>query len=125
MKVDITNYRCVHRRLAGSQFTIFFENREDKQDVKTLQVDEVAGFLDDTDPSETYSVIRIDERGGSYNLDLSMRLSRPEIAQWKEAFIFRDPHCVDFALRVAGRQVTWRDFKKEDQWLRDLTEDDQ
>ena len=108
MKHSIHDLRVEHRVVLGNNAKIFLRSTKESKNLHVLELLEVAGYMDNTHKDDTISCIRIDKRGGSYILDLSMRLSRPEIREFSEVFIFRDVGCVDFVFRAVAKTVVFR-----------------
>jgi len=117
MKVDLEKYDLVSKISLGNDLRLIFKNRHDQNDMKVLQLNNVVGFMDLID-NKNLSCLRVDDPGGSYNIDISMRLKRPEIKDYKEAFLFTDSECINFNFRVAAKQVEFRDWRENEKWLK-------
>jgi hypothetical protein len=118
MKIEIANYKLSSRTFLGNTLKLIFRNTEIENDVKVLQINAVAGFFDFIIQESGFNCIRIDEGGGSYNQDLSMRLRNPELVHNKEVFIFTDNKCVNFCFRCSARDAVFRDWTEADKWLK-------
>lgn len=94
MKTDIDKYRIVSKIFVGTNLKLFFQNNYETADRKILELKEVVGFIENVEPEKPIKTLRLDKEGGSYNLDLSLRLQRPEINNFPEVFIFIDTTCV-------------------------------
>lgn len=90
MKIDLDNYEIIFKISLGSNLKIIFRNLIDTTDMKILELKEVAGFIDTTTSSKKIQTLRLDDEGGPYNLDLSLRLRCEEIKSFPEVFIFLD-----------------------------------
>jgi len=117
MKTDLDNYEIVSKIFLGTDLKIIFKNKIDITDKKVLELKEIVGFIDTTNRSNIIQTLRIDDGGGSYNFDLSLRLQRPEINDFPEVFIFVDKTCIDFTFRAAARSIEFRDWTEKDKWL--------
>jgi hypothetical protein len=117
MKVDLIKFDFVSKIFLGNNLRLVFQNRHDLGDKKLLELDNVAGFIDVVDNKQLIW-LRIDDNAGSYSLDLSIRLKRSEIKNFKEIFLFTDSECVNFSFRASAEQVTFRDWTENDKWLK-------
>jgi hypothetical protein len=117
MKVDICTYEIVSKILLGTNLKFVFKNLHDTTDQKILELKDVVGFIDNTHIEKTIKILRIDEEGGSYNLDLSLKLQKPEINNCPEVFIFSNTDCINFCFRAVARFIKFRDWNIKDKWL--------
>jgi hypothetical protein len=117
MKVELDKYEIVSKILLGASLKVIFKNVVDATDRKVLELKDVVGFIDSTDTKQPIKTLRLDEQGGSYNLDLSLRLQRQEIKVFPEVFIFIDTACVDFCFRSVAKSIEFRDWVEKDKWL--------
>jgi hypothetical protein len=117
MKVYLDNYEIVSRIFLGSDLKIVFKNVTGTTEDKVLELREVAGFIDTISKGQTVQTLRIDNEGGSYNLDLSLRLKRNEINSFQEVFLFTDKTCVNFCFRAVAKSIKFRDRTENDNWL--------
>ena len=117
MKVDLDNYELVSKIFLGSNLKIIFRNLNRTNDRKVLELKDVIGFIDTTAGSKAIQTLRLDDEGGPYNFDLSLRLQREEINNFPEVFLFTDKACVNFCFRAAAKSITFRDWTEKDKWL--------
>lgn len=117
MKFDIDNYDILTKILLGTNLKVVFKSRIDTSDKKVLELKDVAGFIDITNEQEQIKTLRLHEEGGSYNLDLSLRLQRPEVTNFPEVFIFFDKTCINFCFRAAARSIEFRNWTEDDKWF--------
>jgi hypothetical protein len=82
-----------------------------------LELRGVVGFIENTHAENPIKTLRLDEEGGSYNFDLSLRLQKPEIKNFPEVFIFVDTTCVNFCFRAVAEIINFRDWTTKDKWL--------
>jgi hypothetical protein len=118
MKIDVRNYKISGRVFFGDNLRLIFENKTAKESYRVLELKSVAGFFDHLSPTYDLVWIRFDEPGGVYNLDLSMRLQKPELENNREVFIFTDDNCVNFCFRCSASNAVFRDWTDKDKWLR-------
>ncbi|HEY4787988.1 MAG TPA: hypothetical protein VIH57_18165 [Bacteroidales bacterium] len=116
MKVDLEKYDLVSKISLGVDLRLIFKNQYDQNERKVLQLDNVAGFIDLIN-TKKLKWLRVDD-SGSYSFDLSMRLKRPEIKDYKEVFLFTDSECNNFNFRAAAQQAEFRDWTEKDKWLK-------
>jgi hypothetical protein len=117
MKIEIDNYKIVSALLTGTNLRIVFQHRVDTNNRKVLELKHTAGFINNTINEQEIKILRIDEEGGSYCLDLSMRLKQPEIVKYPEVFIFTDAACVHFCFRAVAKVIDFRAWNEKDNWL--------
>ncbi len=117
MKSNIDKYRIVSKIFVGTNLKLVFQNNYDTTDKKILELKEVVGFIENVEPEKPIKTLRLDKEGGSYNLDLSLRLQRPEINNFPEVFIFIDTTCVNFCFRAVAKFIEFRDWTEKDKWL--------
>lgn len=117
MIIDLRNYKIRSRIFFGDNLRLMFENKTKGGDIKVLELNSVAGFFDHVDSTDNLVWIRFDEPGGSYNIDLSMRLRKPEIQKNREVFIFTDDKCINFCFRCSVSTAVFRDWSNNDKWL--------
>lgn len=117
MKVDLDKYEIVSKIFLGTNLKFVFQNIYDTTDKKILELKDVAGFIENTHKEKAIKILRLNEQGGSYNLDLSLRLQKPEITNFPEVFIFVDTTCLDFCFRAAAKLIDFRDWNEKDRWL--------
>ena len=114
MKHDISGYRLTSRVALGEKAKIFLQSIKDPEDVSVLDLDGVVGYFDSARQSDPVACLCINDKGGSYNIDLSLRLRRPEIADYPEVLIFKDECCVDSVFRAAAKSANFQQLDKSD-----------
>jgi hypothetical protein len=87
MRVNLEDYYIISSICVGNNLVITFQHSLDIHNRLVLECKEVVGFIDHRNAGSTM-ILRIDEGGGSYPNDLSLRLQRPEISNYPEAFLF-------------------------------------
>ena len=117
MIIDLDKYEIVSKIFLGTNLKIILKNIVDTIDRKVLELKDVVGFIDTTSESKKIRTLRLDEEGGSYNFDLSLRLQREEINSFPEVFLFVDESCVDFCFRASAKSIEFRDWTEKDKWL--------
>jgi len=117
MKVNLEDYYILSSIFLGDNLTITFQYSLDIHSRRVLELKEVIGFIDKR-TTDQLVVLRIDEGGGSYPFDLSLRLQRPEVAEYQETFFFTDEKCVDFNFRACAKAIIFREWTEKDVWLR-------
>ena len=117
MKIDLDEYEIVSKIFLGTNLKIIFKNCSNTTDRKVLELKEVAGFIEVIYANRQVQTLILNDEGGSYNFDLSLRLRRPEVAKFPEVFIFVDKTCVDFCFRAAAKSIEFRDWAEKDKWL--------
>ena len=117
MKYDVSNYRVISRTAFGDKVKVFLQSTNNPKDVCVLDLDGVVGYFDLTQKSDLIACLRIDDKGGSYNIDLSMRMRRREIAEYPEVFIFKDQDCVSIVFRAVAKSIKYRQLAKRDNWM--------
>jgi hypothetical protein len=117
MRVNLNDYHILSKISLGNNLTITFQSSIDIHDRRVLALKEVVGFIDQS-VSEDLKSLRIDEGGGSYPYDLSIRLQNPEIMNFPEAFFFTDKEEVHFSFRVCAKTILFREWTEKDIWLK-------
>ena len=117
MKVNLDDYDIVSKIFLGTNLKIIFTNKVDANARKVLELKEVVGFIDNTGVGNSIQTLRLDEGGGSYNFDLSLRLQREQINSFPEVFLFVDKTCVNFCFRAVAKSIEFRDWTEKDKWL--------
>lgn len=117
MKVDLEKYTIISKTFLGTNLKISFQHRDNVADKKILELKDVAGFIENSPKGKPICALAINEKGSSYNLDLSLRLRNPVINSFPEVFIFVDPDCMDFCFRAAAKFIDFRDWTEQDKWL--------
>ena len=117
MKVDLDKYEIVSKIFLGTTLKLAFQSLYDTTDKKVLELKDIIGFIDNTHKEKPFKTLRIDKKGGSYNLDLSLRLQKPEINHFPEIFIFTDTDCINFCFRAVAKFIEFRDWNINDKWL--------
>ncbi|MBP7555607.1 MAG: hypothetical protein KA821_05060 [Chitinophagaceae bacterium] len=117
MNVDLERYRIISTIFLGTSLRISFQHSDNAADIKILELKDVAGFIENNPKQKPIFVLAINEKGGSYNLDLSLRLRNPAINDFPEVFIFVDPGCTDFCFRAVAKFIDFREWTEKDKWL--------
>lgn len=117
MKVDIEKYKIGSKILLGTDLKFVFQNIYETTDIKILELKGLVGFIDNMHAGKEIKTLLLNAEGGSYNLDLSLRLQQPEINKFPEVFIFSDTACVDFCFRAVAKYIDFRDWTESDKWL--------
>jgi len=117
MRVNLEDYYILSSILLGSGLIITFQNSLDVHDRRVLEINEIVGFIDQR-INDQFVILRIDDGGGSYPFDLSLRLRRREIATYSEVFFFTDIKEVDFSFRACAKSIILRGWEEEDSWLK-------
>ena len=102
MLVHLENDSILSRIFVGTRLIVIFQNRMDIHNRKVLELTEVVGLIDQSTDDEV-AFLRIDESGSPYAHDLSMRMQRPEIVDFPEAFLFTDTGRTQFCFRVCAK----------------------
>ena len=77
----------------------------------------MVGFIDDS-TNEGLKILRIDEGGGSYPYDLSLRLKRADVKNFSEVFFFTDKDEIHFSFRACAETIQFRKWTEKDIWLK-------
>jgi hypothetical protein len=117
MHVNLKDYYILSSVLLGNNMTTTFQSILDVHQRRVLECREVVGLIDQRKDNNIVS-LRIDDGGGSYPLDLSLRLQKPEILDYPEAFFFLDENDVNFSFRVCARAFLFREWSEKDIWLK-------
>lgn len=117
MKVNLDNYKIVSKIFLGTNLRFVFQHIYETADKKILELKDVVGFIDNDHSEKAIKLLRLNEKGGSYNLDLSLRLQKPEITGFPEVFIFVDTTCENFCFRAVAKFIHFRDWNEKDKWL--------
>jgi len=117
MKVDLDKYKVVSKILVETNLKYVFQHIYDTTDKKILELKGVVGFIENTNMEKVIKTLKLEEEGGSYNLDLSLRLHKSEINNFPEVFIFVDTTCVDFYFRAVAEFIDFRNWTEKDKWL--------
>jgi hypothetical protein len=118
MKYDITGYRVTSVNSYTDNLKVFMQYKNKTNETSVLELEGVIGYFDLSHHEKSVSCIRIDETGGSYNFDLSLRLDREEIKDYPEVFIFKDPKCVEFIFRAVAKTINFRKIESRDNWMK-------
>ena len=111
MKINIENYRFTSKRLTGDNLKLFFVNIKDANEVKILELLNIAAFIEDEGINES-NFINISDKCGVYGMDISMKLKRPEINNYQEVFIYKDEKVFNSSFRAISEKIVWRNFDK-------------
>ncbi len=117
MKHDLTPYKRKGKIALGDSMKIIFVHISNPNDYKALELTRVAGYFDKYDENETLQWLRVDDSVGTYGDDLAMRLKRPEVADFKEVFFFKDNKCVNLNFGAVAEKIEFRDWNENDKWL--------
>lgn len=117
MRVNLEDYYILSKITLGNSLLIFFQYSLDVHYRVVLELHDVAGVID-VSTSDNLKTLRIDDGGGSYAHDLSLRLKRPEIAHFTEVFFFQDKEEVNFSFRACARTAQFRECTEDDNWLK-------
>lgn len=117
MRVNLEDYYILQKLYLGNNMIIIFQYSMDVHKRRVLELNEVVGFIDQSTNDE-YKTLRIDEEGGSYPFDLSLRLQRPEIENFSEAFLFTDEEETHFSFRACAKSIRFREWTEKDIWLK-------
>jgi|GEM_PF-1622287 len=112
MRVNLEDYYILSTIFLANNLVITFQYSLDIHSRRVLECKEVAGFKDQRNGDDIVN-LRINERGGSYPLDLALHLQRPEISEYPEAFFFLDDKEVNFSFRVCVRDIHFRDWSEK------------
>ena len=116
MKFNLENYTIASMIFLGNNLKLILISSNEQDANKVVELTEVVGFLE-TKVDGNLFWFRVNEGGSSYNFDLSLRLQRPEVKNFKEVFLFVDKACVNFTFRAAAKYVLFRDWSENDKWL--------
>lgn len=108
MLINLENYYILSKMFSGTTLTITFQNRTNSLDRRVLELKDVAGFIDKSTNDEL-KLLRIDDEGNIYALDLSLQLKRPEIASFPEVLLFTDNQ-VSFNFRACAKAIHFREW---------------
>ena len=114
---SLEHYYIVSSILLGDNLKIIFENKVDKNELRVLDLKGVVGYIDSSSANKKLKILQIREEGSAYNLDLSMRLHKPQIQNLPEVFIFIDERCTDFCFRAVAETIEFREWEVKDKWL--------
>jgi hypothetical protein len=118
MRSNLEDYYILQKLFLGNDLLIIFQYSLDIHERLVLELTEVVGFIDRSDNAE-FKTLRIDEGpGGSYPFDLSLRLQRPEITNFPEAFVFTDKEETNFSFRACAKSIHLRQWTEKDIWLK-------
>jgi hypothetical protein len=117
MKVDLDGYKIVSKIFLGTNLKFVFQNLYDAADKKVLELMDIVGFIETAHAEQAIKTLRLDKEGGSYSFDLSLRLSKQEINNFPEVFIFVDTDCVSFCFRAVAKFIEFREWNVKDKWL--------
>lgn len=117
MKVNIGKYRIVSKIFLGTNLKFVFQHITETADRKVLELTDVVGFIENDHTEQAITFLILNQGGSSYNLDLSLRLQKPEIINFSEVFIFADSNCEDFCFRAVAKSIDFRDWDDKDKWL--------
>ena len=95
--------------MTGQTLKLFFKKPLDENITKVLELENVAAFIDNVSSNE-FTSLDIRDGGGSYGLDMSLKLKRPEVQNFKEVFLFTDTTLINCSFRAITEHATWRDF---------------
>lgn len=116
MLINLVDYYILSKISLGTTLTITFQNNIDIHDRRVLEFKEIVGFIEQSTNGKLKS-LRIDNGGNSYAHDLSLRLKRPEIMNFSEAFLFTDEQ-VSFQFRACAKAINFREWMETDIWLK-------
>ena len=118
MRYNLEDYYILQKLYLGNNLIIVFQYSMDIHKRRVLDLTEVVGFIDQS-VNDELKILRIDEEtGGSYPLDLSLRLQRPEIMNFSEAFIFSNKEESQFIFRACAKKICFREWTEKDIWLK-------
>jgi hypothetical protein len=117
MMINLEDYYIFSKIALDTNLIITFQSHIDVHERRVLELRGVVGFIDKSDGSNV-KMLRIDDDGGSvYALDIALRLKRPEVKQYAEAFLFVDDG-VTFSYRICAREIRFRNWSENDMWLK-------
>lgn len=111
MKINIENYRFTSKRLTGDNLKLFFVKKDNASEVKILELLNIGAFIESEGINES-NFINISDKCGVYGMDISMKLKRPEISNYKEVFIYNDESAFDTSFRAISEKIVFRNFDK-------------
>ena len=118
MRANLEDYYILEKLFLENNLIIIFQYSLDIHERRVLELNEVVGFINKSDNDE-FKTLRVDEGpGGSYPFDLSLRLQRPEIANFPEAFFFTDKEETHFSFRACAKSIHYRQWTEKDTWLK-------
>ena len=100
MKINIENYRFTSKRLTGDNLKLFFVNIKDANEVKILELLNIAAFIEDEGINES-NFINISDKCGVYGIN-----------NYQEVFIYKDETAFDTSFRAISEKIVWRNFDK-------------
>lgn len=110
MQVDLSEYNLLNKRLTGQNLKIFFGKIDDSKPSMVLKLTNIVAFISSDNNQKNKTVVLRIDKTGSYSLDISMQLKRPEIKHFQEVFLFTDLSCINFSFRALAEQVDWEPF---------------
>ncbi len=117
MRIDLDNLEYEGSRFCDSDLSLFFDSIGKSESRHVLYCKNVIAFFDLIVQKDDCKVVRIDRQGGTFNMDLSIRLKNEEIRSFPEVFIFKDDECVDFVFRCVSEEITWEELDDKFLWM--------
>jgi hypothetical protein len=117
MNTNLEDYKLLSKIFSGNNLIIIFQNKMDIHDRRVLELNDVAGFLDQSEDAEL-GFLSIVESGGSYPFDLAYRLNRPEVKDFPEALLFVNNTQGRFRFRACAKRILLREWAENDVWLK-------
>ena len=100
--------------MLDNRVKVLLRSDRNLQDSRILDLKGIVGIIDMTPKSDSISWVRIDEPGGSFAHDLSLRLKKKEIMNYPEVFVFKDEMCADFVFRAVAKTIDFRAPENDD-----------
>ena len=121
-KYDVREFRVDSTIALGDKVRVILISKTKAYEVCILDLSEVAGYLNNTHETDSIDCIRIDEPGGVYCFDISLRLNRKEVQEYPEVFIFKEGEIPNIVFRAVAKDIQFKILENGDQSLRNAHE---
>ncbi|MFT3945716.1 MAG: hypothetical protein QM763_01985 [Agriterribacter sp.] len=107
---DISQHDLTEIMLLGSNMSIRFVNKVNKNEGFFVKIENVIAFSDRIG-GKSVALLRVDEDGSSFGLDVALRLGNDRFQNFKLLYLFEDFQHSSFVLRVLAENISINNMK--------------
>jgi hypothetical protein len=107
---ETISLKLLWKRFAGSNMKLFFGSKDSTAAQKVLVLYNVVAFIENEVENIDCYLLQTRDGGSVYGLDMSMRLKKPQYADFIETFLFANKEGPDIAFRALSEKIKWCNF---------------
>jgi hypothetical protein len=107
--MDLTKYEFIRSVLTGADLQIFFAEHNNDKKGFIIQLQNIVAFTDDI-KNKKILMMRIDSDGGTYGIDMALKLKNKEYAKYMLLYLFEDIKHTAILFRGLAKNITVQNY---------------